>query len=187
VSPRLPERTPSTQPPERQIASFNLFAWIEANRERLKPPTAAYTVLRDRDYMITIVGGPNARTDYHVNPREEFYFQLEGTLTLRIQHDGKPHDVMVPAGSIYLLPRGVPHAPQRPAASVGLILEAIRQPHELDVHEWYCQQCNHKLFAKEAYLEVLERDMPPVFDAYYRNAENQICKACGYINPGRPA
>lgn len=186
MKPQLPIRTPSTQPAERQTAPFDLFAWIEANRDRLKPPTAASTVLRDRDYMITIVGGPNARTDYHVNPREEFYFQLEGTLTLRIQQDERPHDVMVPRGSIYLLPRGVPHAPQRPAGSVGLILEAIRQPHELDIHEWYCDKCNHKLFEKEAYLEVLERDMPPVFDAYYRDPEHQECKACGHRNPGRP-
>lgn len=184
LSPRLPERSPSLQPAERQIAAFDLMQWIAANKARLQPPTAAFTVLRDRDYMITIVGGPNRRTDYHVNGREEFYYQLEGTLTLRIQQDGKPHDVLVPAGSIYLLPRGVPHAPQRPAGSVGLILEAIRQPHELDVHEWYCERCNHKLFAKSAYLEVLERDMPPVFEAYYADPRHQVCGQCGHVNPG---
>lgn len=186
MTPRLPQRPVSTQPSENQLASFDLFGWIAANRDKLTPPTGAKTLLRDRDYMISIVGGPNSRTDFHVNPHEEFYFQFEGTLRLRIQHQGKPHDVMVPPGSVYLLARGVPHAPQRPAASVGLILEQIREPHELDVHEWYCERCNHKLFAKEAYLEVLERDMPPVFEAYYRDPSNQVCEQCGHVNPGRP-
>jgi 3-hydroxyanthranilate 3,4-dioxygenase len=167
-------------------SAFNLMKWIEENRARLKPPTAAYTVLRDRDYMITIVGGPNARTDYHVNPREEFYFQLQGAMTLRIQHEGKPHDIPISEGQIYLLPRSVPHAPQRTAGSVGLIVEAIRQPHEIDTHIWFCEKCNHRLFSKSMYLEILERDMPIVFDSYYSQPELRICKNCGHENPGRP-
>lgn len=167
--------------------SFPLHDWIGANRGLLKPPTGGKTILAGDDFMITIVGGPNARTDYHVNPYEEFYHQLEGTMTLRIQREGKPHDVVIAAGSTYLLPPRVPHAPQRPAGTVGLILEKIRKPHELDAFEWFCDRCNGPLFRKEAFIEVLERDMPPVFDAYYASAGHQRCKACGHVNPGRPA
>ena len=59
-----------------------------------------------------IVGGPNQRTDYHVNPTEEFFFQLKGDMTLRIQHEGKPYDVKITEGSIYTLPgRCVPKVP----------------------------------------------------------------------------
>ena len=167
--------------------SFPLHDWIGANRGLLRPPTGGKTVLSGDDFMITIVGGPNARTDYHVNPYEEFFHQLEGTMTLRIQREGKPHDVVIAAGCTYLLPPRVPHAPQRLAGTVGLILEKIRKPHELDAFEWYCDRCNGPLFRKEAFIEVLERDMPPVFDAYYGNAGHQHCKACGHVNPGRPA
>jgi 3-hydroxyanthranilate 3,4-dioxygenase len=28
--------------------------------------------------------------------------------------------------------------------------------------------------------------MPPVFEAYYGNPANQVCKKCGHKNSGRP-
>lgn len=167
--------------------SFGLARWIADNRPRLRPPTAAFTVFNGGDFMATVVGGPNARTDYHVNPFEEFYFQLEGAMVLRIQRDGRPHDVHIAAGETYLLPARVPHAPQRPAATVGLIIERVRKPGEIDTHQWHCERCNAVLFSKDAFLEVLERDMPPIFDAYYADPAHQHCKACGHDNPGRPA
>lgn len=166
-------------------ASFNLMRWIEENRDTLKPPTAANTIFKLDDFMVTVVGGPNARTDYHVNQTEEFFFQLKGDMTLRIQKDGAPHDVRIPEGSIYVLPAGIPHAPMRPENTVGLIVERIRKG-LTDTHRWYCQQCNNVLFEKTAHIEVLERDMPPIFDAYYSDPDNQKCKKCGHLNPGRP-
>ncbi len=167
--------------------SFPLLAWIASNRDLLQPPTGGKTVLAGGDFMITVVGGPNARTDYHVNPFEEFYLQLEGEMTLRIQREGRPHDISIAGGSAYLLPPLVPHAPQRPAGTVGVILERRRNRTDIDAHEWYCEQCNALLFRKEAFIEVVERDMPAVFDAYYADASHQRCKACGHVNSGRPA
>ena len=165
---------------------FNLKEWIEENKEKLKPPTAAVTVLRNEKYMVTIVGGPNSRTDYHVNQGTEFFYQLTGTMILTVQENQQVRDIPISEGEIYLLPPMTPHAPQRPENTVGFVVESIRQPEELDTHQWYCQKCNHLLFEKSAYLEVMERDMPPVFDAYYSNIENQTCDKCGYRNPGRP-
>ncbi len=167
-------------------ASFGLLDWLERNRAALKPPTAGHTVHNGGDFMVTLVGA-NARTDYHVNPFEELYFQLEGAMTLRIQRDGRPHDIGIAAGQSYLLPARVPHAPQRPAYTVGLVVERVRKPGEIDAHEWYCERCNHRLFRKDVFIEVLERDMPPVFEAYYGDPRNQRCGACGHVNPGRPA
>ena len=78
--------------------------WIAENPDKLKPPLAAKTIFREDDFMVTVVGGPNTRTDYHVNPTEEFFFQLKGTVNIRIQHEGRPYDIALPEGSIYLLP-----------------------------------------------------------------------------------
>jgi 3-hydroxyanthranilate 3,4-dioxygenase len=174
--------SPQIQP---EATSFNLMKWIDENRDKLKPPTAAKTIFTMDDFMVTVVGGPNARSDYHVNQTEEFFFQLKGEMTLRIQRDGAPHDVKIAEGSIYVLPAGVPHAPMRPADTVGLIVERIRKG-ITDTHRWYCQKCNAVIFEKTAHIEVLERDMPPAFDAYYSDPSNQVCKACGHVNPGRP-
>lgn len=179
-------RPPAAPPAGFAVDTFPLMAWIAENPHLLRPPTGGNTVIQRDNHMITVVGGPNRRTDWHVNPFEEFFFQVRGAMTLRVQRDGAPHDIRIGEGEIYLLPRGVPHAPQRPAETVGLIIERIRQPGELDAHEWYCERCNAKLFRKEVFLEVLERDMPPVFDAYYADPANQHCDACGHDNPGRP-
>ncbi len=166
--------------------SFNLMKWIAENPDKLKPPLGAKTIFREDDFMVTVVGGPNARTDYHVNPTEEFFFQLKGTVNIRIQHEGRPHDVSLPEGSIYLLASNVPHAPMRGENTVGLIVERIRKAGMKDTHRWYCESCNDVLFEKTVQIEVLERDMPPVFEAYYGSPDNQKCKKCGHMNPGRP-
>ncbi len=166
--------------------SFNLMQWIAENPDKLKPPVGAKTIFQGDDFMITVVGGPNARTDYHVNQTEEFFFQLKGTVTVRIQHEGKPHDVILPEGSIYLLPANTPHAPMRGPGTVGLIVERIRKNGLTDQHRWHCEKCNNVLFEKTVVIEILERDMPPVFDAYYGDPDNQKCKSCGHLNPGRP-
>ena len=166
--------------------SFNLLKWIAENPDKLKPPLGAKTVFSEEDFMVTAVGGPNARTDYHVNPTEEFFFQIKGDVAIGIQHNGKPYDILLPEGSIYLLPANVPHAPRRGPNTVGLIVERIRKNGVTDTHRWYCEKCNGVLFEKTVKIEVLERDMPPIFDAYYGNPDNQVCKNCGHRNPGRP-
>jgi 3-hydroxyanthranilate 3,4-dioxygenase len=167
-------------------ASFNLLKWISDNPQKLKPPIGANTVFRGDDFMVTVVGGPNARTDYHVNPTEEFFFQLEGSVTIRIQHEGQPHDIVLPAGHIYLLGANIPHAPIRGPNTVGLIVERVRKNGMKDTHRWYCDNCNNVLFEKTVQIDLIERDMPPVFDAYYENPDNQTCKKCGHKNSGRP-
>ena len=58
------------------LASFNLWQWIEDNRALLRPPVLNQTIFADDDFIVMIVGGPNVRTDYHVDPYEEFFYQL---------------------------------------------------------------------------------------------------------------
>eukprot|EP01041_Mallomonas_annulata_P024704 gene24704-45545_t len=36
-----------------------------------------------------IIGGPNARKDYHFNEGEELFYQLKGDMKLPIIQDGK--------------------------------------------------------------------------------------------------
>tara|TARA_R110000787_G_scaffold9117_1_gene32101 strand:+ start:483 stop:1007 length:525 start_codon:yes stop_codon:yes gene_type:complete len=167
---------------------FGLQQWIAGNRDKLKPPVGGETLWKETDLMITIVGGPNKRTDYHIDPFEEFFYQIKGDITLRIQEDGKARDVAVREGEVFMLPPYVPHAPMRPAGTVGLIAEIKRRKdHPLDGFAWFCENCNHQLFRKDAHIEVLERDMPPVFEAYYADPVNRHCDECGHDNPGRPA
>src|SRR5439155_6922860 len=77
----------------------------------------------DGDYLVMVVGGPNQRADYHINPGPELFFQVEGDIVLKVMEDGKPRDVPIRQGELFLLPAGVPHSPQRPAGTVGLVVE----------------------------------------------------------------
>ena len=166
---------------------FQIQQWISDNGDKLKPPVGGETLWKDSNLMITVVGGPNKRTDYHIDAFEEFFYQIKGDMVLRIQEDGKARDVEIKEGDVFLLPAYVPHAPMRPAGTVGMIAEIKRQKDDpLDGFAWFCEKCDHQIFRKDAHIEVLERDMPPIFEAFYADPANQVCDSCGHENPGRP-
>ena len=97
-----------------RLAAFNFQKWIEDNKHLLKPPVGNQQIWKDADLMVTVVGGPNKRTDYHDDPVEEFFYQLKGDMLLKL-YDGKEfYDVPIREGEIFLLPPHVRHSPQRP-------------------------------------------------------------------------
>lgn len=170
------------------LLPLNFSAWLEANRHLLKPPVGNAQIWADREFMVTVVGGPNARTDYHINEGEEFFWQLEGDMVLRCLEDGKPVDVAIGQGQIFLLPGGVPHSPQRPANTVGLVIERRRLPHEIDQFLWLCDRCGAELHREKLHLTDIVAQLPPAFDAYWSSPDT-TCRACGQTHhrPVRPA
>ena len=164
---------------------INLHAWVDEHRHLLKPPVGNKCIV-DGDYIVMIVGGPNARTDYHFEDGPEWFYQLEGEMALRIQEDGKVRDIAIKAGEMFYLPPHVPHSPQRMAGSVGLVIERKRLPHENDALMWFCVNCNHKVYEEFFHLVDIEQDFFRVFEAFYRSDELRTCKQCGTLNP-RPS
>ena len=120
---------------------FNLKKWIEENRNLLQPPVGNKNLyIESGDYVIMIVGGPNARKDYHYNETEEWFFQIEGDIVVGIQEDGKAVDVEVKEGEMFLLPAKTPHQPRRGEGTVGLVIEVKRADRELkDGLLWFCE------------------------------------------------
>ncbi|HEX5756473.1 MAG TPA: 3-hydroxyanthranilate 3,4-dioxygenase [Arenimonas sp.] len=163
-------------------AAFNLQEWIDAHRHLLKPPVGNKCVV-DGDFIVMIVGGPNARTDYHVEDGPEFFYQLEGEMVLRIQENDAPRDIPIKAGEVFYLPPKVPHSPQRMPDSIGLVIERKRLAHEQDGLMWFCSECNHKLYEEFFQLENIETQFHAVFERFYRNLELRTCPACGQVNP----
>ncbi len=161
---------------------IQLQAWIEEHRHLLKPPVGNKCI-HDGDFIIMIVGGPNARADFHYDEGPEFFYQLEGEMTLRVQEDGKVRDIPIRAGEIFLLPARVPHSPQRNAGSIGLVVERRRLAHEKDGLMWYCPQCNHLLHEEYFHLQNIETDLPPVFERFYGSLEHRTCSRCGDVHP----
>ncbi len=162
--------------------------WIEAQRDRLRPPVGNAQVWSDTDFIVTVVGGPNQRTDYHDDPFEEFFYQLQGDMVLRIIEEGRPRDVPIRAGNIFLLPPHVRHSPQRPEpGSVGLVIERRRPEGAIDAFEWYCPSCHALLHRVELQLQDIVADLPPLFDAFYASVAQRTCRACGAVHPGQQA
>ena len=165
---------------------INLQAWIEEHRHLLKPPVGNKCIV-DGDYIVMIVGGPNARTDYHFEDGPEFFYQLEGEMILRIQEhaDGEPgavRDIPIKAGEMFYLPPHVPHSPQRMADSVGLVIERRRLAHEQDALMWFCEKCNTKVYEEYFHLTDIENQFHAVFDTYYRSTQRRTCGNCGHLN-----
>src|SRR6202011_29228 len=125
---------------------FNLQRWIDQNRDLLKPPVGNKLLFQDSNFIVMAVGGPNSRKDFHHDPSAEFFFQIEGDMVLKTVQDGRLTDVPIREGEMYLLPAEVPHSPQRPAGSVGLVVERRRAPPELDGFSSYCENCVNPLF-----------------------------------------
>lgn len=158
---------------------FNFKQWIDDHRHLLKPPVGNKQVYEDAEFIIMVVGGPNARKDYHFNEGEEFFYQLEGDILVKIQEDGKAVEVPIKEGEIFLLPPRVPHSPIRSANSVGLVIERKRRSGEKDGLLWFCDNCNNKLYEEYFELESIEKDFLPVFRRFYASPELRTCDKCG--------
>jgi 3-hydroxyanthranilate 3,4-dioxygenase len=161
---------------------FNLQQWIDDNRDILKPPVGNKNLYPEgTDYIVMVVGGPNARKDYHYNETEELFYQLEGDINVRIQMDGKAVDVPIKAGEMYLLPPRIPHSPMRSDGSVGLVIERVRKGTDFkDGLLWFCDMCNNKLHETYFKLENIEKDFLPRFREFYGSEDLRSCRNCGH-------
>ncbi|MEO8999034.1 MAG: 3-hydroxyanthranilate 3,4-dioxygenase [Rhodanobacter sp.] len=164
------------------LPPLDLQRWIDEHRHLLKPPVGNKCIV-DGDFIIMIVGGPNARTDYHHDEGPEFFYQLEGEMVLKVQEGGHARDIPIRAGEVFYLPPRVPHSPQRMPDSIGLVIERRRVSGEKDGLLWFCERCNHKLFEEYFVLDSIEQDFPPVFDRFYGSRLARTCDACGHLNP----
>ena len=169
--------------------AFNFKKWVDENRHLLKPPVGNQQVYKGNDdFIVMVVGGPNSRKDYHFNEGEEFYYQLEGDITLKIIEDGKAVDIPIKEGDIFLLPPRTPHSPQRPANTVGLVMELYRNETEMDACIWFCENCGNKLYEESFVMTDIVIQLPAVMNNYYSNLDLRTCKKCGSVmEPPLPA
>jgi 3-hydroxyanthranilate 3,4-dioxygenase len=170
---------------------FNFPKWIDENAHLLKPPVGNQQVWKDADLMVTVVGGPNHRTDYHDDPLEEFFYQIRGNAYLNLWIGGKRERVDLKEGDVFLLPAHLRHSPQRPeAGSACLVVERQRPAGAIDGFEWYCDGeggCGHLVHRVEVQLKNIVTDLPPLFEAFYRNEDSRRCPRCGKVHPGKGA
>jgi len=161
---------------------FNFKKWIDEHRHLLKPPVMNQVVYKGNDdFIIMVVGGPNKRKDFHYNETEEFFYQLEGDMLLKIVEEGKVVDIPIKEGEIFLLPAGTPHSPRRFENTVGLVVEVTRPKDVQDGFQWYCEKCGNKLYEEKMRVDDIVKDLPGVMEKFYANEELRTCKKCGSV------
>lgn len=164
------------------LPPINFKQWIDDHREVLRPPVGNRCVYEDSEFIVMVVGGPNQRKDFHINQSEEFFYQLEGDMILRVREGADIRDITIKEGDIFMLPAGLPHSPQRSADTVGLVVERRRREGELDGFIWYCDDCGAKVYDHFFFLTDIVSQLPPIFASFYGDESNCTCKKCGHIN-----
>lgn len=167
----------------------NLLKWVEENKEFLKPPVGNKEIYPGGDMIVMVVGGPNARKDYHYNETPEFFYQIKGDIVLKIIENGEFKDIPIREGEIYLLNAKIPHSPQRPAGTVGLVIEQKRQMQDQDGFLWFCENCHHKMYEEYFKLTNIVTQLPEVFQHFYGDEGKLKCSNCGntFAIPKKPA
>jgi 3-hydroxyanthranilate 3,4-dioxygenase len=132
---------------------------------------------------IMFVGGPNERTDFHLEEGSEFFYQLRGNMELPTVQAGKRVNVKIREGDVFLLPSRIPHSPQRPeTGSIGLVVERQRYEDEPpDGLRFYVdfQKCDAVLWERYFQCYDLGKDLAPIVAAYRESEEHRTGKPTG--------
>jgi 3-hydroxyanthranilate 3,4-dioxygenase len=166
---------------------INFSNWVAEHEHLLKPPVNNKQMWEQTgDFIVMVVGGPNQRHDFHVDPYEEWFYQVKGNMHVNVVTADGPRPVHIREGEMWLLPGNTPHSPQRPEpGSIGIVVERIREEGTLEKFQWYCPNCGALLHEAELQVRDIVTDLPPVFEAFYGDEKARTCASCGTLHPGK--
>ncbi|KAH3686572.1 hypothetical protein WICPIJ_002453 [Wickerhamomyces pijperi] len=164
---------------------INIPKWLKENEHLLQPPVNNYCLHRG-GFTVMIVGGPNERTDYHVNQTPEWFHMYKGSMLLKVVDDGEFKDIHIHEGDSFLLPGNVPHNPVRFANTVGIVVEQDRPVGVNDQLRWYCSTCKEIVYNESFYCSDLGTQVKEAILAFDADIEKRTCKKCGTLNYSKP-
>ncbi|PYJ79729.1 MAG: 3-hydroxyanthranilate 3,4-dioxygenase [Verrucomicrobia bacterium] len=158
---------------------INLKNWIEENREKFKPPVSNRYLYDGRDFFVMVIKGPNARNDFHLVDSEEYFYQLKGDIKVRVREGERIVDHVVHEGETFFIPPNVPHSPQRPPDTVGVVVERRRPPGEKEHVIFYCENCG--ALVEDIHFDcadIVEHFSQAMLD-FWNDDARRTCKKCG--------
>ncbi len=164
---------------------INLLDWAVANRDQLKPPVGNKYLYDGHDFFVMVIGGPNARNDFHQTNSEEYFFQLKGDIVVRVREDGRIRDIPVREGETIFIPGNVPHSPTRPPGTIGVVVERRRPEGETEHQQFYCEKCGELVYDKEFDCADIVEHFARSMEEFWADAALNTCKKCGTPN-GKP-
>jgi 3-hydroxyanthranilate 3,4-dioxygenase len=167
---------------------FSQKDWIEKNLPRASGAISNREIFRGSDFIYQVIRGPNARNDFHLDPFDEIFYQLQGDIAVHVVEDGRERAIPVREGAVFLLPKGVYHSPRRPANTIGLVVERPRKRDELDGIAWFCPSCTHKLHEVKFWCDDIEQVLEKVVRTFNADLALRTCRQCGTVlpDPTRP-
>ena len=162
-----------------------LKRWIQENRHLFNPPYKTNRVLlHEKEFIVMVLAGPNARLDFHLEPGEEFFYQIEGDIELHLKPDGARREVVkIAEGEIFLCPGNLPHSPRRGAGTWGLVIERKRKADENESFLWFCESCDEKVLSHTIPQGDFTQKVLKMYEAFNAEETQRTCKACGYVFP----
>lgn len=158
---------------------INLKKWVDENRHLLKPPVGNKYLYKGHDFFVMVVGGPNARNDFHITDSEEFFYQVKGDVTVRTREDGKIIDHRIREGETFFIPPRLPHSPQRGPDTIGIVVERNRPAGELEHIVFYCEKCAELVHDIEFDCSDIVEHFRETMEAFWKNDAKRTCKKCG--------
>jgi 3-hydroxyanthranilate 3,4-dioxygenase len=96
----------------------------------------------------------------------------KGNMNLKIMEKGKPRDVIIKEGELFVLPSRIPHSPQRFQDTMGLVIERERLPEEMDGLRWYTTE-GEPLYEEWFHCTDLGVQLKPVIERFYASEQKQ--------------
>lgn len=149
---------------------IDVDSWIEENKTNFQPPVCN-KLMHNEQLKIFFVGGPNQRSDYHIELGEEFFYQLKGDMCLKVMENGQHKSIHIRQGEAFLLPARIPHSPQRKANSIGLVIERRREKNELDALRYYVEGTKFILYERWFHCVDLGTQLVPVIKEFFESQE----------------
>jgi len=167
--------------------AVDVQAWIRRSlASGTDKPILNFEQFWDEELLVRLYDGPTpkGRRDFHINPRAEFFYQLEGDMTCTLVVNEEFSTVTCRKGEMFWIPPWFPHLNQRESGSIGLVLHTKRAAGELDGMAWYCDRCGAQVHRVDyAYERNLRELLAPKLRAFAANEDARTCKRCGNIMP----
>ena len=160
------------------LKNFNLKQWIDENRGSWGQRRVIW---EDSDFIAFVTRGPNSRKDFHIDPGDEMFYQLEGELNLHYMQGKRREVALLKAGEMFLLPAGVPHSPRRGDGSWTFVVERKRRPEERDLFVWFCESCGEKLYEMTVRFDDPSDAVKTATDKIRSDAKLRTCGRCGEV------
>jgi 3-hydroxyanthranilate 3,4-dioxygenase len=159
----------------------NVDEYIAEIAPTLKPPVANRVWFTGPQFFVMVVGGPNQRDDFHLQPGQELFWQVRGGMCLDVMEEGDSglirKKIPIQDGEMFLLPKLTHHSPQRFPDTIGIVCERIRASDDVDHLKWFQPNKGEILYEESFHCSDIGSQLKMVIERFFASPEYEVLKA----------